>query len=164
MHLILSALEQSLGHLVLLYDVHLSTPTRKGISVNSTKEGLGNRFEQVVGALFRINVRTWTEAVRIRAKTHQSWLPETLAGTKKLFTSCPTDNKILGKINTANTVKSANKWLTCRLVDSGHHRTDEERSKPSLIQRRTDQVGKRLWCNVAFLPEPVHVDLVTEQI
>lgn len=45
MHLVLSSLEETLGHLVLLYDVHLSTPTRKGVSVNGTEEGLGNRFE-----------------------------------------------------------------------------------------------------------------------
>lgn len=57
MHLVLSSLEESLGHLVLLYDVHLSTPTRKGVSVNSTEKGLGNRFEQVIGALFRGDVR-----------------------------------------------------------------------------------------------------------
>lgn len=45
MHLVLSSLKETLGHLVLLYDVHLSTPARKGVSVNSTEEGLGNRFE-----------------------------------------------------------------------------------------------------------------------
>lgn len=45
MHLVLSSLKETLGHLVLLYDVHLSTPTRKGISVDGTEEGLGNRFE-----------------------------------------------------------------------------------------------------------------------
>jgi len=45
MHLVLSSLKESLGHLVLLYDVHLSTPTRKGVSVNGTEEGLRNRLE-----------------------------------------------------------------------------------------------------------------------
>lgn len=45
--LVLSSLEQPLGHLVLLYDVHLSTPTRQGVSVDCTEECLGHRLEEV---------------------------------------------------------------------------------------------------------------------
>lgn len=49
--LILTALEKSLRHLVLLDDVDMCAPTRQGISVDGVQQGLGDGLEELIGAL-----------------------------------------------------------------------------------------------------------------
>ena len=50
------------------------------------------------------------------------------------------------------------------MVDSRQHWADKEWPEPPLIQTATDQVGERLWRDLTFLTETVHVDFVAEEI
>ena len=50
-HLVLSALQQPLGNLILLYDVDMRTPPRQRVSIDSVKQSLGYRFKEVVWLL-----------------------------------------------------------------------------------------------------------------
>src|SRR3982074_2179770 len=96
--------------------------------------------------------------------TYQISLPQPLARSKQLITSCPTDNKVLCKIDTTNTVKPTNKRLPGLLIQACHNWRHEERPKPALIQRTGHQVCHGAGTNIAFLAQPVHVDFIAEQI
>lgn len=96
--------------------------------------------------------------------THQIRLPETLASTKQLITSCTADNKILGKVDTSDTIKPANERLASCMIDSRNDRRYKIRAESSLVQTRADEVRQRLGGDVSFFTEAVHVDLVAEQI
>lgn len=50
------------------------------------------------------------------------------------------------------------------MIDSRNDRGHKIRTESSLVQTRADEVRQRLWGNVSFFAEAVHVDLVAEQV
>lgn len=65
--------------------------------------------------------------------TYQVWFPQALTGTEQLIAGGSTDNEVLGEIDTADAVEATDEGLPRRVVDSSNDRTDEPRTKPSLV-------------------------------
>lgn len=66
--------------------------------------------------------------------THQIRLPQTFTGTEQLFAGRSAHDEVLGKVDTADAVKSADERLAGRLVDTTDDRTDKKRSEALLVQ------------------------------
>lgn len=95
--------------------------------------------------------------------TYEIGFPETLAGSEELITGGTTDDEVLGKVDTANTVKAADKRLPGSVVDSGNDGADKVWTETALVERARHEVGHCLRRDLAFLAETVHVDLVAEE-
>lgn len=70
--------------------------------------------------------------------TYQILLIQTLTGTKQLLASRPAHDEILCKVDTPDTIETADERLPCCVVDARHDGADEEGSEPSLVERRAD--------------------------
>lgn len=102
--------------------------------------------------------REWNE------KTHQIRFPQPLASTKQLITRGPAHDKILRKIDAANTIETTNKRLSRLLVQPRNHWAHEKGTEASLVQGARDQVGHGCGGDVALLAEAIHVDFVAEEV
>lgn len=85
--LILPSLQQPLGHLVLLDDVHVRAPTGEGVSIHGIEQRLRDGFEQIL--------------------RREIWLPQAFAGTEELVRGGARDDEVLGKVDTPDAVEAS---------------------------------------------------------
>lgn len=96
--------------------------------------------------------------------TYQIRLPQALAHAEELFTRRAADNEVLGEIDTADRVETADEGLSALGLETRNDRADEVGAKPALVQRRRNEVGEGRGRDVALLAQTVHVDLVSEEV
>ena len=159
----------------------MRAPAGQSVPVDGVQQCLRDRFEEVVGLLFRrgflisredqISKRgRWAKCKNagggnIRwCKTYQIRFPQPLTGPKQLIARGPGDDEVLCEINATDAIEPAYERFPRRVVDAGDDGTDEIRAEALLVQAGRDQIGHRLRRDLAFLAQPVHVDLVAEQI
>lgn len=112
----------------------------------------------------------WGEKVSItdckmhRQKPYQIRLPQPLAHSKELITGRARNDKVLGEINAANTVKAADERFPRSLVYASHHRADKIGTEAALVQAGADQAGHGLWADVSLFSQTIHVDFVAEEV
>lgn len=130
--LILPALQQPLGNLVLLNDVDVRSPTGESVSVDGVEKSLGDRLEEVI----RLEIG----------------LPKTFASTEKLVGGSSSNDEVLRKVDAADAIEAVCLMLACgsttlhlvlyvpaneRLpisgVDARHDRAHKPRTEPPLV-------------------------------
>ena len=80
--LVLPPLQQSLGHLVLLHNIHMRAPAGQRITIDGIQQRLGDCLEQVLGL--------------------EIGLPETFAGTEELVRGGDGDDEVFGEVDAAD--------------------------------------------------------------
>jgi hypothetical protein len=96
--------------------------------------------------------------------TYKVWLPQALAHAKELLRRRTRDNEILGEVDTANTIESADERLASGGVEASDHGADEVRAKTLLVEARGDEVGEGARGDGALLTQTIHICLVAEEI
>lgn len=96
--------------------------------------------------------------------SYQIRLPQSLTHAKELLRGRTRDNKVLGKVNAAYAIETADEWLPRLGVEASNDGTDKVWAESAFVERRRDEVSEGGGSNLALLTQAIHVDLVAEQV